>query len=76
MGKTTDAEAAQLLEECLASLPDIPLELDKKGRDDGLERAELSQSLLAVTDLDHVSETALVRTVVEKALGRLPEFEE
>ena len=62
--------------ECLGRLPEIPLNFTSKEGDDGLRRAELRQSVLAITELNHVSETAMVRAVVKNALGRLPELDE
>ncbi|MCP4263685.1 MAG: hypothetical protein GY774_40180 [Planctomycetes bacterium] len=62
--------------ECLAQLPEIPLDFTTKEGDDGLRRAELRQSVLAIAELNHVSETAIVRAVVKNAIGRLPELEE
>lgn len=63
-------------EQCIAELPEIPLETVDKESDEGLRRAELRQSLLAIAELNHVSETALVQAVIENALGDLPEFDE
>jgi hypothetical protein len=61
--------------ECLAQLPEIPLNIVENDSDDGLRRAELRHSVLAIADLNHVTETALVRAVVKNALGKLPDFE-
>ena len=75
MAKSTAPDAITP-EQCIAELPEIPLETADKESDDGLRRAELRQSLLAIAELNHVSETALVQAVIENALGELPEFDE
>lgn len=62
-------------EECLDKLPELPLDLSERESDDNLRRAELRSSLLAVADLNQVSETEMVKAVVKNALGKLPEFE-
>ena len=38
--------------------------------------AELRHSLRGIAQLNHLSETALVRGLIEKMLGRLPKIEE
>lgn len=62
--------------ECLTQLPELPLDFSSMDGDDGMRRAELRHSVLAIAELNHVSETAMVRAVVKNALGRLPELEE
>ena len=76
MAKSHESEFAITPDQCVAALPDIAFDPGSEENDDGLRRAELQQSLLAIADLNHVNETALVKSVVEHALGRLPEFEE
>ena len=63
-------------QECIARLKEIPLESAERGADDDLRRTELRQAILDIADLNHVNESALVRSVVKNALGKLPEIEE
>ena len=60
---------------CLEQLPEIPLDLSEKDSADDFRRAELRHSVLEIADLNHVNETAMIRSAVINALGRLPEFE-
>ena len=76
MAKSHESELAITPDQCVATLPEIAFDSGGKESDDGLRRAELHQSLLAIAELNHVSETALVQSVVKHALGKLPEFEE
>jgi hypothetical protein len=52
-----------------------PVMLDETGetKDDRVRSAELLDSILLITGLDHNSEAALVRQAVVNALGRLPD---
>jgi hypothetical protein len=63
-------------EECLRKLPELKTETIKPTEEDGLRRAELRHSLRGIAQLNHVSETGLVRGLIEKVLGRLPTPEE
>ncbi|MCI0487098.1 MAG: hypothetical protein L0229_10915 [Blastocatellia bacterium] len=76
MAKSHDFEFAITPDQCVAALPEIAFDPGDEESDDGLRRAELQQSQLAIAELNHVSETALVQSVVKHALGKLPEFEE
>lgn len=76
MAKSDKHEFPITPSECLTQLPEIPLDISESDSDDGLLRAELRHSVLAIAELNHVAETALVRAAVKNALGKLPEFEE
>lgn len=75
MAKTDKREFAITPDECLAMLPEIPLEVSERAEDD-FRQVDLRSSLLAIAELDQVSETSLVRRAVKNALGHLPEIEE
>jgi hypothetical protein len=62
--------------ECLDRLPEPSLESAEEDARDDLRRAELRRSVLAIAELNHVSETAMVRSAVSNALGRLPRLDE
>jgi len=76
MAKSDQGGFAITPSECLALLPEIPLDRSTEDSDDDLHRAELRHSVTAIAELNHVSETAMVRAAVKNALGRLPELEE
>lgn len=76
MAKSDKHEFPITPSECLARLQEIPLNIADSDSDDGLRRAELRHSVLAIAELNHVTETAMVRAVVINALGKLPDFEE
>lgn len=63
-------------DQCTAMLPEIPLAVSERDADDTLRQAELRQSVLLIAGINHLSETELVRAVVENALGKLPEMDE
>jgi hypothetical protein len=64
-------------QECIARLPEIPLEkAEREADDDLLRRTELRQAILDIAGLNHVNESSLVRNVVKNALGKLPDIEE
>ena len=76
MAKAEKREFPVTPTDCLAQLPEISLG-DTAWEDDlELRRAELRHSVLAIAELNPVSEAAMVRAVVKNALGRLPELEE
>jgi len=58
--------------DCLRRLPEPTLEITGSAQGDDLRRIELRRSTLAIAELDHISETALVRAVVTNALGDVP----
>ena len=58
--------------ECLQQLPTLTPEPFEVSEEDGLRRSELRNSLRGITKINHVSEAMLVRSLVEKVLGRLP----
>lgn len=62
--------------DCIARLPEIPLPEVVENQESSLRRVELRLSILAIADLNHVSETALVQGVVRHVLGKLPALEE
>jgi hypothetical protein len=62
--------------DCIKQLPEIPFDVSERSADDILRQAELRQSVLLIAGLNHLSETALVRDVVQNALGQLPELDE
>jgi len=76
MAKSDKREFSITPTECLARLPELPLDFSVKDQEDDLRRAELRHSVLAIAGLNHVAETVMVRAVVKNALGKLPEFEE
>ena len=59
-------------DDCLELL--TPLTLDNPTEESGdlFRRADLRQSILNIADLNHVTESALVREVIKNALGELP----
>jgi hypothetical protein len=63
-------------DECLATLERPELDAGTLDAEESWRRADLRQSLLTIPELNHVSETALVRAVVQNALGHLPTFDE
>ncbi len=76
MAKSDKREFSITSAECLARLPELPLDFSAKDQKDDFRQAELRHSVLAIAGLNHVAETAMVRAVVKNALGKLPEFEE
>ena len=62
--------------ECLAGLSELPFDPSLEDRADPLRRAQMRNSILAIAELNHVSETALVRAVVKNALGKIPEIDQ
>jgi hypothetical protein len=76
MTKDTKGESIITPKECIELLPEIPFDVSERGADDILRQAELRQSVLLIAELNHLSETALVRNVVQNALGKLPEMDE
>lgn len=60
--------------ESLASLPSVEFSPGREGEDKELLQAELLQSVLPIAQLDHVSESRLVRSAVQAALGRVPDI--
>lgn len=63
-------------EACTTMLPEIPLVVSERDADDTLRQAEIRQSVLLIAGVNHLSETQLVRAVVENALGKLPELDQ
>jgi hypothetical protein len=57
-------------------LPEIPLVVSERDADDTLRQAEIRQSVRLIAGFNHLTETQLVRAVVENAIGKLPEIEE
>ncbi len=62
--------------EALGKLPKIEFDPGQSAEDRELGRAELLQSVLAIAQLDHVTESQVVRGAVKNALGKIPEIEE
>jgi L-fucose mutarotase/ribose pyranase (RbsD/FucU family) len=60
-------------EDCLRTLPDPKLDARATvAADDGLRGAELRRAVLQLAQLDHVSETSLVRKAVVQTRGQVP----
>ena len=76
MAKDKREEAAITPEESLDSLPKLAFEPESEEQESDLRRAELLQSALLITAVDHNTESKLVRDVIKKALGRVPEIGE
>jgi hypothetical protein len=74
MPKEKSQQAAITPLESLDSLPKIEFEPERSEEESDFRRAELLQSVLAIAQLDHVSESQLVRDAVRNALGRIPEI--
>ncbi len=62
--------------ECLEQLPQLSPEPFAIDEENGLRRSELRHSLRGITQLNYVTESAQVRGLVEKILGRLPSLSE
>ncbi len=62
--------------DALGKLPQIEFDPGQSAEDRELGRAELLQSVLAIAQLDHVTESQAVRGAVRNALGKIPEIEE
>lgn len=75
---STDAKGKPTItpKDCVEMLPEIPLVISERDTDEQLRQAELRQSVLLIAELNHLSETALVRAVVSNALGKLPDMDE
>ncbi len=58
----------------LASLPRIEFDPEQEKESKELGQAELLQSLLLITQMDHTRESDLVQNAVKNALGDLPEI--
>lgn len=60
--------------DCLSILPDPKLDaaVTTAAADDGLRGAALRRAVLQLAQLDHVSETSLVRKVVVQTRGQVP----
>ena len=76
MAKSNELESMITPEQCFADLPEIKLDISRKDADDGLRRAELRRSLLAIAEINHVRETEIVQAVVRNTLGKIPDIEE
>jgi hypothetical protein len=74
--KLLKGESVITPDQCTTLLPEIPLSASERDADDTLRQAELRQSVLLIAGVNHLSETELVRAVVENALGKLPEMDE
>jgi hypothetical protein len=59
----------------LDSLPEIEFNPQRGNEEEEFRRAELLQSVLAIARVDHVSESELVREVVQTSLGHVPDIE-
>lgn len=66
-------EGAITPKQALKSLPKIAFDPAEARDEQELKRADLLQSILAITELDHITESELVRRVVRNALGHVPE---
>jgi hypothetical protein len=62
--------------ECLRKLPDPALDISGEPAGEQLRRVELRRSVLTIAELNHVSETKLVRAVVESTRDEAPDSEE
>ncbi len=76
MPKILKREGVITPDQCTLMLPEIPLAVSERDADDTLRQAELRQSVLLIAGVNHLSETELVRAVVENALGKLPDINE
>ncbi|GAB2845687.1 hypothetical protein GCM10027200_52320 [Lentzea nigeriaca] len=52
--------------DCLGQLPEPELEFTDEATGDTMRRIELRRSILAIAELDHAAQTALVNAVVAK----------
>ena len=52
--------------ECLGELPEPELEFTDEAMGDSMRRIELRRAILAIADLDHAAQTALVAAVAKK----------
>jgi hypothetical protein len=59
--------------DAIGRIEPVMLEEAAETKDDRVRNAELLDSVLLITSLDHNSEAALVRQAVVNALGRLPD---
>lgn len=59
----------------LESLPRIAFDPEKSAESNEFGQAELLQSVLLITQLDHIAESQIVRDAVKNALGKVPEIE-
>jgi hypothetical protein len=62
--------------DCVARLPEPTLNPAGELPTEDLRRIELRQSILAIAELNHVNETALVRAVVMNVRDEVPTIEE
>jgi hypothetical protein len=62
--------------ESLASLPPVEFQPDEAGTEREFAQAELLKSVLLIAQLDHVSESRLVRDAVKAVLGQVPKIGE
>jgi len=62
--------------DCVAQLPEPDLDPANEMPTDDLRSIELRHSILAIAELDHPSETALVRAVVMNLRDSVPTIEE
>ena len=62
--------------EALDSLPKLEFSPEKASEQGGFGRAELLQSVLVITRMDHVTESKAVQDAVSNALGELPKVVE
>ena len=76
MEKILKGQGAITPEQCTMMLPEIPLEVSERDAEDTLRQAEIRQSVLLIAGINHLTETQLVRAVVENALGKLPDMDE
>lgn len=53
--------------DCLSRLPEPVLEFTDEAMGDTMRRIELRRSILAIAELDHATETALVTAVAAQA---------
>ncbi len=60
--------------EALKSLPRIDFEPEKSTENQEFGQAELLQSVLLITRMDHITESEMVRDAVKNALGKIPEI--
>jgi hypothetical protein len=76
MAKDDPRAAAITPAESLDSLPQLVFKPETGEQESEFRRAELLQSILLISGIDHVVESKLVRDAVTNALGVLPEFGE
>ncbi|CRK59400.1 hypothetical protein [Alloactinosynnema sp. L-07] len=62
--------------DCLAKLSMPDIDTSGAAHNSDLFRVELRRAVLAIAELDHIRETAIVREVVTAVRGGAPEVEE